>query len=99
MISIDGERDTPAAMKAFLAKYSSDFIGLTAAPNLVKPVATQFSATFFKGGHKGHGDGYDVGHSPQIFVLDQGGHLRAEVYNASIETMAQLTQALLTEGK
>ena len=99
MISVDGERDTPAAMKAFLAKYSADFLGLTAAPSVVKPVATQFSATFFKGGHKGHGDGYDVGHSPQIFVLDRDGHLRAEVYNASIETMAALAHALLTEGQ
>jgi hypothetical protein len=42
MISVDGERDTPAAMNAFLAKYSSDFIGLTADPNRVTPIAQQF---------------------------------------------------------
>jgi protein SCO1/2 len=97
MISIDGERDTPAAMKEFLGKYSADFIGLTADPSVVKPIAKQFSATYFKGSHKGHGDGYDVAHSPQIFVVDRRGRLRAEVYNASTETMAQLAKALLVE--
>jgi protein SCO1 len=99
MISVDGERDTPAAMKAFLAKYSADFIGLTADPSLVKPIAAQFAATYFKGGHKGHGGGYDVGHSPQIFVLDQRGRLRAEAYGASTDTMAKLANALLAEAQ
>ena len=69
MISVDGERDTPAAMKEFLAKYSGDFVGLTAPPARVKPIAEQFSASFFKGEHH-HDGGYDVAHSPQIFVLD-----------------------------
>src|SRR5690349_20384812 len=32
MISVDGERDTPAAMRAFVSKYSDEFIGLTADP-------------------------------------------------------------------
>ena len=98
MISVDGERDTPAAMKAFIAKYSSDFIGLTAEPSRVKPIATQFSANFFKGGHIGHGDGYNVTHSPQIFVLDPAGRVRAEVYGASNEAMAGVARALLAEA-
>jgi protein SCO1/2 len=98
MISVDGERDTPTAMKAFIAKYSNDFIGLTAEPSRVKPIATQFSANFFKGGHIGHGDGYNVTHSPQIFVLDPAGRVRAEVYGASNEAMAGVARALLTEA-
>jgi protein SCO1/2 len=99
MISVDGERDTPAAMKAFVAKFSQDFIGLTAEPSRVTSVANQFSARFFKGGHNGHGSGYDVAHSAQLFVLDPAGRLRAEVYGASLEAMAGLTQALLADAK
>jgi protein SCO1/2 len=99
MISVDGERDTPAAMKAFVAKYSQDFIGLTAEPSRVAAIASQFSARFFKGGHNGHDSGYDVAHSAQLFVLDPAGRLRAEVYGASLEAMAGLTQALLTETR
>ena len=97
MISVDGERDTPAAMKAFITKFSQDFIGLTAEPSRVASVANQFSARFYKGAHSGHG--YDVAHSAQLFVLDPAGRLRAEVYGASLEAMAGLTEALLTDAK
>jgi protein SCO1/2 len=95
MISVDGERDTPDAMKAFVAKYSSDFIGLTAEPALVSPIAEQFSATFFKSSPHGHDGGYNVMHSPQIFVLDPAGRLRAELYGASLEAAAGVARALL----
>jgi len=97
MISVDGERDTPAAMKAFLAKYSSEFIGLTADPLRVQPIAQQFSAMFFKGARNPHDGHYDVAHSPQIFVLDPAGRVRAEVYSASLEAMAGVATALLHE--
>jgi protein SCO1/2 len=98
MISVDGQRDTPAAMKEFLAKYSPAFIGLTAEPAHVKPIATQFSAAFFKG-HAGHDGRYDVAHSPQIFVLDTEGRLRAEMFSASIEAMTGVANALLDEAR
>lgn len=96
MISVDGERDTPAVMKEFLARYPEEFIGLTAPPNQVTPVAQQFSAAFFKGAHDAHGH-YDVAHSPQIFVLDAAGNLRAELFGASIESMKAVALALLAE--
>jgi protein SCO1/2 len=96
MISVDGERDTPAAMKAFLEKYSSDFIGLTGAPALVQPIAARFAAAFFKG-HSDHAGHYDVAHSPQIFVLDTNGRLRAELYTASVEAMIGVANALIDE--
>jgi protein SCO1/2 len=96
MISVDGERDTPAAMKAFLARYPEEFIGLTAAPNRVAPIAEQFSAAFFQGAHSAHGK-YDVAHSPQIFVLDAAGKLRAELFGASIESMTAVAIGLLSE--
>ena len=98
MISVDGERDTPAAMKAFLAKYSSEFVGLTADPGRVAPIAAQFSAMFFKGARNPHDGHYDVAHSPQIFVLDPAGRVRAEVYSASLEAMAGVATALLNEN-
>ncbi len=96
LISVDGERDTPAQMKAFLDKYSADFVGLTGDPDIVRKIASQFSAPFFKG-HMDHGGHYDVTHSPQIFLLDQQGRLRAELYNASLESMVGVVNALLTE--
>jgi protein SCO1/2 len=96
MISVDGERDTPAVMKEFLERYPDEFIGLTSPPNRVAPVAEQFSAAFFEGAHTAHGK-YDVAHSPQIFVLDAAGNLRAELFGASIESMKAVALSLLAE--
>lgn len=96
LISVDGQRDTPAAMKAFLAKYSADFVGLTASPAAVKPIAAQFAASFFAGAHD-HAGHYTVAHSPQIFVVDPAGNIRAEVYGASLEAMADVARALSAE--
>lgn len=97
LISVDGERDTPEVMKAFLAKYSPSFIGLTAEPSAVKPVAAKLRASFFKGSPAGHGHGYDVSHSPQVFVVDPQGRLRAEFYNASSSAMKSVVSALIRE--
>lgn len=97
MISVDGERDTPDVMKTFLGNFSEDFIGLTGDPQAIKPIAREFKAAFFKGGPTAAGNGYQVSHSPQVFVLDPRGRLRAEMYNASVDAMAGLTDALLAE--
>jgi len=94
MISVDGERDTPEVLKAYLARYSPRFIGLTGTRDKVKPIAAEFSAAFFKGS----GDNYSVSHSPQVFVMDKAGRLRAEFYNASIEAMTDVALALLDEA-
>jgi protein SCO1/2 len=95
MVSVDGERDSPEVLKSYLAKYSPGFIGLTGERTKVKAIATEFSAAFFRGS----GDNYSVSHSPQIFVVDPAGRLRAEFYNASTEAMADVTLALLKEAE
>lgn len=97
MVSVDGERDTPSTMKTFLARYSSEFIGLTAPPAQVQPIADGFAAAFFKG-HVEHNGSYSITHSPQVFVLDLAGRLRAELYGASNEAVAGISRALLDEA-
>ena len=56
----------------------------------------QFSPVFFKGPVE-HGK-YSVAHSPQVFVVDPAGRLRAELYGASNEAVAGITRALLEEA-
>lgn len=94
LISVDGERDTPARLKAFLKEYSDDFIGLTGEPDAVQQIASDFSAAFFKG-HADHGGHYDVTHSPQFFLLDEEGRLRAELYSAPLESMVGIANVLI----
>lgn len=95
MITVDGERDTALAMNEFLARYSPRIIGLTGGPGQVRRVAFEFSAAFLKEGTTGREDrAYDVAHSPQVFLMNAGGHLRAEFYNADFETMKAVVLAV-----
>ncbi len=95
LISVDGERDTPEVMKAFLKRFSAEFVGLTAPAAEVRNLALSFSAPFFKDVPK---DGvYQVQHSTRVYALDKQGRLRAELYDASREATVGVAQALLAE--
>ena len=97
MISVDGERDTPAVMKSFLGRFSPDFMGLTADPEVVRPLAEQFGTAFYKQSSPHTAHDYEVAHSPQAFLLDPQGRLRAELYFPSVEVMGTATRALLDQ--
>jgi protein SCO1/2 len=97
LISVDGDRDTPDVMKAYLENFPGQFIGLTASPTKVKALAKQFSAAFFKGAPSAHDGHYDVSHSSQAFLLDANGSLRAELFSPTTEAMAGTLNALLEE--
>ncbi len=96
LISVDGDRDTPAALKDYLAPLSPDFIGLTGDPKATTKIAAQFSAVFFKE-PPGKDGNYNVMHSTQVFVVDKAGRLRASFVDASLENMATITSLLLAE--
>ena len=95
LVSVDGERDTPEVLKAFLARFSKDFTGLTAPPAEVRNLALGFSAPFFKDPPQ---DGaYLVQHSARVYALDKLGRLRAEIYDVNAEAVTGLGAALLAE--
>jgi protein SCO1/2 len=96
LISVDGERDTPAALKAYLEPLSRDFIGLTGDPKAVAKIAAGFAAVFFRE-PAGKDGSYNVMHSTQVFAVDKAGRLRASFADASIEDMATITDLLLKE--
>lgn len=98
LISVDGERDTPPAMKDYLQRYSSEFIGLTGEPSKVTGIAKSFRASFFKGAVNQDDGDYSIGHSPQSFVIDSTGRLRAELHSPGIDAMAGIVNALIVEA-
>ena len=98
LISVDGERDSPAVMKKYLQQFSEVFIGLTGDPDDVRKIASAFRASFYKGETRGASNSYNVAHSTQMFLLDQAGRLRAELHNPTVEAMAGITNAVLAEG-
>ena len=98
VISVDGERDTPAMLHDWLKPISPTFIGLTGSTNLVHDIAGQLSAAFFKGVKQPSGD-YLVEHNSQVFLLDAQGRLRATFFDAPVETMANVTRSIASESE
>lgn len=94
MISVDGGRDSPADLKAFLAPLSPDFIGLTGDPRRVRDIAAQFTAVFVKGIHDRSGN-YTVQHTSQVYLIDSDGRLRATFFNAPAGAMAKVAGQVL----
>ena len=96
LVSVDGDRDTPARLRSYLAPLSADFIGLTGDPKATARIAAQFAAVFFKE-PAGKDGNYNVMHSTQVFAVDKAGRLRASFADASIEDVAKVTDLLLRE--
>jgi protein SCO1/2 len=97
LISVDGERDTPAALAAFLEPFMPNFIGLTGPPADVRAVATDFSAVFFKGMPTDTQGGYAVEHTSQVYLIDRDAQLRATFYNAPVDAMVALVRQVMQE--
>jgi protein SCO1 len=97
IISVDGERDSPEAMRTWLAPLSASFIGLTGAPARVQNIAAGLSAAFYKVPGQKTGE-YAVEHNSQVFLIDAEGRLRATFFNAPLPTMAQVTRSIARES-
>jgi protein SCO1 len=96
-VSVDGERDTPEVMKTYLARLSPEFVGMTGESETVREIASRFAAVFFKEPPGPDGKGYLIQHSSQVYLVDAAGNVRAEFYDAPVETMATVTRAVLGE--
>ena len=97
VVSVDGERDSPEAMKTWLKPLSENFVGLTGPPARVQNIAAGFSAAFYKVAGQKPGE-YSVEHSSQIFLIDAKGRMRATFFNAPPATMAEVTRAVAKES-
>ena len=97
LISVDGDRDTPAVMKAYLEPFGPGFIGLTGPPLQVRDLGAAFSAVFFPGMPTDAQGGYNVEHTSQIYLLDAQGRLAATFYHAPIDDIVAVTRSVIRE--
>jgi protein SCO1 len=93
-VSVDGDRDTPGVMKAYLESYPENFVGLTGDPRTVRTIAAGFKAVFFKGLPSDSSGEYLVEHTSQVYLVDERGRLRATFFDAPVEIMAKVTRDL-----
>lgn len=96
-ISFDPARDSLERLRAYLAHFGPDFIGLTGTPEQVATVARQYGVVYVaQAGDSAAGTLFS--HSDYLFLLDRQGRPRA-LFSGSdrVEDMVQRVQALLAE--
>jgi protein SCO1/2 len=74
MVSVDPERDAPAALGPFVASFDPDFLGATGDLEDVARVASTYGVFFARG--EGSGDDYTVDHTATLMGIDTDGGLR-----------------------
>jgi protein SCO1/2 len=72
-VTLDRERDTPAALKSYVGYFNPKFVGLTGSNAEVNAAAASFSVHFAK---VVLGDDYSIDHSTGVYVCDPTGRLR-----------------------
>lgn len=90
MISTDPKRDTAEAMKAFLTKFSPDFIGLVGTPDELAKVWKDYGVTVEDGGQT---------HSYFVYIIDPAGNFRETFLPDSEPTDMAADFRLLADGK
>lgn len=69
LITVDPDRDTPAVLKSYLARFDPTFIGLTAPLDQVRTIAATMGVVIE--GTTKTGQGYEVTHSTQVVGFDK----------------------------
>jgi protein SCO1 len=94
-ITVDPERDTPEALKSYVASFDAPVAALTGTPEQVAQAAKAYRAYSAK---RPLTDGaYDMDHSAVIYVMDPQGRFTATFTpDSTAEIMAQRLEKLLS---
>lgn len=96
-MTVDPERDTPAQLREYLAKFNPHFIGVTGAADELAAVRQAYGIIAKKEVHK-NGGSYEVHHSSYIYLIDRQGLLRALVpFGKSADDITHDIKILLQE--
>ncbi len=74
-ITVDPERDTPAALKTYLGAFSAQFVGLSAGGGALGPLMRSLAADAERQGLPA--GNYQLSHSSTLYLLDTRGRLAA----------------------
>ena len=69
-ISIDPERDTPAALAEFVPLFDAGIIGLTGTPEQIAVTSETFPIYYERIEEASAPDGYTMGHTSHLFLFD-----------------------------
>ena len=85
-ISIDPERDTPAALAEFVPLFDAGIIGLTGTPEQIAETSKTFPIFYERIEEASAPDGYTMGHTSHLFLFDpQAGFADSWAYGTPAE--------------
>jgi protein SCO1/2 len=98
-ISVDPQRDTPAVLKADLANFDLDAVGLTGTKTEIDKVVAQYGAAYEIVPTPGSAAPYAVGHTTWLYALDRNGRVRIRFdYEATVDEIVQGIKAILSDA-
>ena len=98
-VSVDPERDTPDALRAYLSHFDPSFIGITGKHEQLLPLTRQFGIAYRIEEHENGAARYSVDHSSGILLTDPSGRLHGvfpaphDAVNISADLMTTLAGA------
>lgn len=93
-ITVDPERDTPAALKEYVTAFDAPILALTGTPEEVAQAAKAYRVYYAK--HPEAGGDYSMDHSSVIYVMDPQGRFTASfTHESAPEQIAERLKKLL----
>ncbi len=97
--SVDGERDTPERLAAYVGAFDPDFIGLTGDEATLREIGRDYGLFFQRSTYDNTQADYLVDHTASSFVVGPEGRLRIVYpYQTDPAIIAEGIAALLDEG-
>ena len=97
-VTVDPERDTPAQLAAYLARFDRSFVGLTGTPAAIEAAIEEYRVERAPTS-SGHAHQPQIGHSGNMFVKDRKGQLRVVWANEiAVADMAHDVRLLLARA-
>ena len=94
-VTVDPERDDAGRMRAYLKGFDPTFVGGTGTPAQLEAVRTRYGVIAQR---HNVGDGYVVGHSSSVYLIDRQGRLRGMMPFGSVaDDYVHDVRALLAE--
>jgi protein SCO1/2 len=97
-VSVDPDRDTPQVLKADLANFALNAVGLTGTKEEIDRVVTQYAAAYEIVPTPESAAKYTVSHTTTVYALDTEGRVRLTfAYEASVDEIVRGLRDLLAQ--
>ncbi|GAB4203434.1 MAG: SCO family protein [Roseiflexaceae bacterium] len=99
MVTLDPERDTPAALKRYVTRFDPTFLGLTGTPAQLEAAQKAYGVTAIRRELPESALKYTIDHSGYLYVIDRDGRWRSFFHvGSSLDDMVSDLRYLVRES-